>query len=284
MTTRNKLHALGYYVPKDPFLDPLNFTRALTAFQSPQRHGHSYSHSVTYSPRPSSPPPVASPHKAHHTPAPPSTMPSPTPPVAYLSQALVDAIQSAYDKKTRPTESYKVHRVLISKLDDLVDDLRSSNDGEGAAAGQGASGVNPTADLAALVKLVVASSAKDAPSSLRYLWTGRPDDVGKKRREKEAVWSDGEREREERENEREGRESKEREKDRERDKFSRGKERERDDRERDARSSGDESESNKPVRRVQRKIESWAACVLFLSLKLLSAHNLLLLVSGGQRS
>ena len=117
-------------------------------------------------------------------------MPSPTPPVAYLSQALVEAIQSAYDKKTRPTESYKVHRVLISKLDDLVDDLRSSGDGEGAPAGQIASGVNPTADLAALVKLVVASSAKDAPSSLRYLWTGRPDDVGKKRREKEAVWSE----------------------------------------------------------------------------------------------
>ncbi|EPT03801.1 hypothetical protein FOMPIDRAFT_1028638 [Fomitopsis schrenkii] len=255
LTTRNKLHALGYYVPKDPFLDPLNFTRALTAFQSPQRHGHSYTHSVTHSPRPSSPPRATSPHRANHTPAPPSTVPSPTPPVAYLSQAVVEAVQNAYDKKMRPTESYKVHRVLISKLDDL----RSSGDGDGAAAGQGASGVSPTADLAALVKLVVASSAKEAPSSLRYVWTGRPDDVGKKRREKEAVWSDGEREREEREIEKEVRDSREREKDKDRDRYARGKERERDDRERDTRSSGDESESHTPVRRVQRKIESWAA-------------------------
>lgn len=182
-------------------------------------------------------------------------MPSPTPPVAYLSQAVVEAVQNAYDKKMRPTESYKVHRVLISKLDDL----RSSGDGDGAAAGQGASGVSPTADLAALVKLVVASSAKEAPSSLRYVWTGRPDDVGKKRREKEAVWSDGEREREEREIEKEVRDSREREKDKDRDRYARGKERERDDRERDTRSSGDESESHTPVRRVQRKIESWAA-------------------------
>ncbi|KAH9844317.1 uncharacterized protein C8Q71DRAFT_826848 [Rhodofomes roseus] len=255
LTTRNKLHALGYYVPKDPFLDPYNFTRALTAFQSPQRHGHGYSHSISHSPRAPSPPRATSPHKAHHGSGAPSTAPSPIPPVAYLSQALVEAVQAAYDKKMRPTESYKVHRVLISKLDDLVDDLRSAGDVEGA------SGVSPTADLAALVRLVVASSAKDAPSSLRYLWTGRPDDVGKKRREKEAVWSDGEREREEREMERDSKDIREREKekDRDRDKSLREKDREKEERERDVRSSGDESESYKPVRRVQRKIESWAA-------------------------
>ncbi|KZT71574.1 hypothetical protein DAEQUDRAFT_763797 [Daedalea quercina L-15889] len=265
LTTRNKLHALGYYVPKDPFLDPHNFTRALTAFQSPQRHGHGHSHSVSvsYSPRAPSPPCTTSPSKAHFSTAAPSTVPSPTPPVAYLSQALVEAVQSAYDRKARPTESYKVHRVLISKLDDLVDDLRSAGDGDGAAAGQGASAVNPTADLAALVRLVVASSAKDAPSSLRYLWTGRPDDVGKKRREKEAVWSDGEREREEKDFERDGKENREREKDKDRDRDrgprDKDREKEREDRERDVRSSGDESETYKPVRRVQRKIESWAA-------------------------
>ncbi|KAH9938141.1 uncharacterized protein B0H18DRAFT_1099992 [Fomitopsis serialis] len=261
LTTRNKLHALGYYVPKDPFLDPGNFTRALTAFQSPQRHGHGYSHSIS-SPRTSSPPRATSPHKAHHGSIAPSTVPSPTPPVAYLSQALVEAVQAAYDKKMRPTESYKVHRVLISKLDDLVDDLRSAADGEGAPPGQGASGVNPTADLGALVRLVVASSAKDAPSSLRYLWTGRPDDVGKKRREKEAVWSDGEREREEKEVEKDTKENREREKDGteiETSREDKDREKEREERERDVRSSGDESESYKPVRRVQRKIESWAA-------------------------
>ncbi|TFY54139.1 hypothetical protein EVJ58_g9036 [Rhodofomes roseus] len=213
---------------------------------------------ATPSPTPHAPPPLPAqqrPHKAHHGSGAPSTAPSPIPPVAYLSQALVEAVQAAYDKKMRPTESYKVHRVLISKLDDLVDDLRSAGDVEGA------SGVSPTADLAALVRLVVASSAKDAPSSLRYLWTGRPDDVGKKRREKEAVWSDGEREREEREMERDSKDFREREKekDRDRDKSLREKDREKEERERDVRSSGDESESYKPVRRVQRKIESWAA-------------------------
>lgn len=152
----------------------------------------------------------------------------------------MEAIHSAYEKKARQNESYKVHRVLKSKLDDLASDLRTGTDSGGGGDGSSASGVVPTADMATFVKVVVGSS-KDAPHSLRYLWTGRPEEVGRKRREKEAVWSDAERE--------------EREKDGERD----GVKDARDERDKEMRSSGDESEAKPWPGRVQRKIESWAA-------------------------
>ncbi|KAF9821170.1 hypothetical protein IEO21_00778 [Rhodonia placenta] len=246
LTVRNKLHALGYYVPKDPFLDPQGFTRALAAYHAAKPHGHAHAHHLVHGhpPRGSSPPGsrtsptlVASSGPAAPSPSP---NPSPIPTVACLSHALVEAIHSAYEKKARQNESYKVHRVLKSKLDDLASDLRTGTDSGGGGDGSSASGVVPTADMATFVKVVVGSS-KDAPHSLRYLWTGRPEEVGRKRREKEAVWSDAERE--------------EREKDGERD----GVKDARDERDKEMRSSGDESEAKPWPGRVQRKIESWAA-------------------------
>ncbi len=132
--------------------------------------------------------------------------------------------------------------MLKNKLDDLATDLRThASDGGGT----NASTLSVTADLSAFVRCVV--STKDAPQSLRYLWTGRPGHAEKKRREKEAVWSDGEREREDREKERDG----------ERDAVKESKDKE--ERDREPR-SGDEGESVKPWSgRMQRKIESWAA-------------------------
>ncbi|CCM01577.1 uncharacterized protein FIBRA_03637 [Fibroporia radiculosa] len=258
MTIRNKLHALGHYVPKDPFLDPQGFTRALAACQMAKPHGPNLA--LTPSPRASSPP--ARNPSPNPTSTIPSSNPSPLPPTVYLSHQFVESIQSAYEKKTRQTEPYKVHRVLINKLDDLASDLRtgtstgSDAEGGGSAA---ASVLNPTADLGAFVRVVVGNS-RDAPHSLRYLWTGRLEETDKKRREKEALWSDTERDREERDRERDG------EKDgRGRDIWDKGwrekgKDRDELSREREVRSSGDESESLKPWSgRVQRKIESWAA-------------------------
>lgn len=160
----------------------------------------------------------------------------------------------------RQNESYKVHRVLINKLDDLAADLRTSADSEDMDTGA-ASGLNPTADLTAFIKVVVGSS-KDAPPSLRYFWTGRPEEVRKKRQEKEAVWSDGEREREGRqreEGEKEGGGKDGRDKDgREREKYQRGR-----DREKDLKSSDDEGDTKPWSGKVQRKLESWAVCVVY---------------------
>ncbi|KAI0921120.1 hypothetical protein AcV7_003406 [Taiwanofungus camphoratus] len=249
-TVRNKLQVLGIVVPKDPFLDPQAFTRALTTFQTSKPHGqtHSHAHHLVH--------PLSS---QNSPPTNPSTSPlsggAPSLPAAHLNEQLIKSIRSAYDKKMRQNESYKVHRVLINKLDDLAADLRTSADSEDMDTGA-ASGLNPTADLTAFIKVVVGSS-KDAPPSLRYFWTGRPEEVRKKRQEKEAVWSDGEREREGRqreEGEKEGGGKDGRDKDgREREKYQRGR-----DREKDLKSSDDEGDTKPWSGKVQRKLESWA--------------------------
>ncbi|KAI0650708.1 hypothetical protein C8Q79DRAFT_923901 [Trametes meyenii] len=232
-STRSKLHALGLVVPKDPFLDPVGFVRALATFHpskphahphSPHSHGHHHSHAVS----PTSPASTAA-----------TTIVAPSPlfpgsGVVFLTQGLIETIEVQHEK-VRQSESYKVHRVLKNKLDDLATDLRThaSDSGGGAA-----STLSVTSDLSAF--------------SLRYLWTGRPGYAEKKRREKEAVWSDGEREREDRDTHRDG----------DRDGFGKdGRERDERDRERDREPrSGDEGDFVKPWSgRVQRKIESWAA-------------------------
>lgn len=152
------------------------------------------------------------------------------------------AIQIAYDK-LKQSESYKVHRVLINKLDDLATDLRTgttpTNNAESTPR-SGAAFNTPTTDLGAFVKAaVLGGSAKDGAPSLRYLWTGRPQEVGRKRREKDFLSEpeDGERDG--------GKEGKEK-----------GTVVEK-----DVKSSEDEGEfvSGRPWSgRVQRKIESWA--------------------------
>ncbi|KAI0771647.1 hypothetical protein BD413DRAFT_625156 [Trametes elegans] len=245
LSTRSKLHALGLVVPKDPFLDPTGFVRALGTFHLPKSHPHPHSphshghhhHHHSHTPSPTS--------QANSVAATTTAAASPVTGSAtnavFLTQALIEAIDSQYEK-VRQSESYKVHRVLKNKLDDLATDLRTHASDSG---GTTASTLGVTSDLSAFVRCVV--TTKDAPQSLRYLWTGRPGYAEKKRREKEAVWSDGEREREERERDRDG----------ERDGATR--EREERDRDREPR-SGDEGEYVKPWSgRMQRKIESWTA-------------------------
>ncbi|KAH8105824.1 hypothetical protein BXZ70DRAFT_966334, partial [Cristinia sonorae] len=271
LTVRNKLQALGHPVPKDPFIDPAGFLKSLHSFQSSLKPG-SHSHTLSLSH-----------HSSHSTPVPPSAsiissstiaasnaststanvnmpMGGGTEGTVYLTHKLINAIQAAYDK-LKQSESYKVHRVLINKLDDLATDLRTSENKSksGGRWGQGSVFNNnqPVADLAVLVRCIggggVGPGDRGGPSSLRYLWTGRPEEVGRKRREKEIAEegdlveaegrTDKEKERGDREKEREGRE--------------------RMSVERDVKSSEDEGDIgylNKPWSgRMQRRIEVWAA-------------------------
>ncbi|KAI0638204.1 hypothetical protein C8Q77DRAFT_1187759 [Trametes polyzona] len=250
LSTRSKLHALGLVVPKDPFLDPSGFLRGLATLHSSKAHPHSHnshSHAHHHHSHASSP---TSPSNSVATSTTAVAQPpalSPNSSSVYLTQALIELIESQYEK-VRQSESYKVHRVLKNKLDDLATDLRTHASDTG---GTNASTLSVTADLSAFVRCVV--STKDAPQSLRYLWTGRPGHAEKKRREKEAVWSDGERERDERERDRDG----------ERDAGKDGRDRQDKDNEREKDReprSGDEGDFVKPWSgRMQRKIESWAA-------------------------
>lgn len=245
-------------MPKDPFIDPYGFIKSLAAFQTSSKpHNHDHKHSLSLSH-----------HYAYATSHPSSsTLPSAanTPSgsfaniasislaLTYLNRTLIQSIQVAFDK-FKQSESYKVHKVLINKLDDLATDLRTNPEAHGRSGGWGGlwSNVynNPTTDLDALVRVVFLSgNSKESASSLRYLWTGRPEELARKRREKEILNDNEEREMEakvEKEaREKERSHEKEREKEREREKPSED--------------EGDIIGGKPWSGRVQRKIESWAA-------------------------
>ncbi|PIL37168.1 hypothetical protein GSI_00860 [Ganoderma sinense ZZ0214-1] len=243
LSTRTKLFALGVVVPKDPFLEPMAFVKALSVFHSKTHPQTSHTHLAP-------PPSPTIPSGSNGS----SSTASPAPPtpnsafssgnMTFLTPELIETIESHYEK-SRQSESYKVHRVLKNKLDDLATDLRTHVTESGGTTN--ATTLSVTSDLAAVARCAVAS--KDAPQSLRYLWTGRPGHAGKKRREKEAPWSDVERDRDNKEQEKDGgkdvlgKEGK--------DKDERDKERDR-----EARSC---DEGDRPWGgRMQRKIESWA--------------------------
>lgn len=171
----------------------------------------------------------------------------------YLSQPLIEAIANAYDK-AKQNDTYKVHRVLINKLDDLATDLRNTETGSGKGLFGGANNFTPTTDLAKFVK-VITESSKDGAPSLRYLWTGRTADVVRKRKEKEAIWSEGEEKEREKEHGKDEKEKAKHDKDKEKEK----------DKERDPRSSDDEGDfmGGMPWSgRMQRRIGGWTAYAL----------------------
>ncbi|KAM5540531.1 hypothetical protein V8D89_005989 [Ganoderma adspersum] len=243
LSTRTKLFALGVVVPKDPFLEPTAFVKALSVFHSKTHPQTSHSHLI---PPPSPTMPLGSNGS--------SSTASPAPPtpssafgsgnVVFLTPELIETIESHYGK-SRQSDSYKVHRVLKNKLDDLATDLRTHVTENGG--GTNATTLSVTSDLAAIARCAVTS--KDAPQSLRYLWTGRPGHAENKRREKEALWSDGERDRDDKDKDKDG----------EKDVLGKeGKDRDERDRERD-REARSCDEGDRPWSgRVQRKIESWA--------------------------
>ena len=164
--------------------------------------------------------------------------------VAFLTLPILESINAAYDKM-KQNEGYKVHRVLINKLDDLATDLRTNPDpgGSNKTLFGWANSLKATADLEKFVS-IIRQNNKAGCASIRYLWLGRPGEVERKRKEKEAIWSEGEEKAREKELEKE---AKGREKEREKEKF-----------EKDFKSSDDEDELPWSGR-VQRKLENWTA-------------------------
>jgi hypothetical protein len=142
----------------------------------------------------------------------------------FLGPRLLRALNGAFDK-ARQNEQYKVHKVLLNKLDDLATDLRAgTDDGGGPNVGAGGDACTPTHNAAAFARSL-AQSAKDGAPGLAALWAGRAPRIEGRRRD---VVSDGE-----------------------------------DERATDVKSTDEEADgaSAKPWSgRMQRKIESWTKC------------------------
>src|ERR1700692_2090035 len=144
-------------VPKDPFLHPQSFCAALAAYTQSQSSSTMHASSTSLS--------ISSPfHTPHipylHTPVTNSTpvlnvigptshntaphaAPSPTPPnpttisntaatptqvMVSLTLPLINSIATTF-AKSRSSDSRKMHRVLLNKLDDLATDLRGGEVG-----------------------------------------------------------------------------------------------------------------------------------------------------------
>lgn len=191
VTVRNKLRAIGFnhMIPKDPFLDPEGFITGLSQYHFSGRahHGHgSSATSLTSTPNLS----ISSYHNNHN----PATNGSPpgdgsqSSSVLYLSRPVIEAISHSYEK-ARQSDSYKVHRVLLNKLDDLTTDIRSAaSGGDGHLSGDaGGWAMNPTLDMALFVRGVVSGDKKEGITSLRLLWTGRVSVLQERRRPPEPV-------------------------------------------------------------------------------------------------
>ncbi|KAA1466389.1 hypothetical protein DENSPDRAFT_831206 [Dentipellis sp. KUC8613] len=186
--TRLKLYALGFnQLPKDPFLEPQAMVQGVHSFCNARTSfsGTAYTK------------------------------------LSFVTLELLETVNAAYEK-FRQSESYKVHRVLLNKLDDLTTDLRTAS-----PLGNSSSQIpEPTTDLGLLVKIIL-SHGKEATASLRYLWTGRPLLLARRRRERLGLAAVSDAEDEERERT-------------------------------DGKSTEDEADLNRwSSKRVQRKIESW---------------------------
>lgn len=239
IATRNKLNAMSFAVPKDPFFYPRRFTRTLALFVN-QRLAHHPISANSHSPASTTSvgAGVGAPVFCHH---------------AYLNITLVERIDLAFEKH-RAADAYKLHRVVLNKLDDLTAATTtaiasaSSKSGLSHAHGHGHTRalsltgrerdaealMEGTTDLAAFVGTLTGASGRAGPGapSVKCLWMGRLELLERKR--VEGVLSDAEEERE-------------RERERERSDFS------------------DEDGEN-PFRmpwsnKVQKKLEGWAGCV-----------------------
>ncbi|KAL5530150.1 hypothetical protein ACEPAF_6407 [Sanghuangporus sanghuang] len=182
LSMRNKLSAIGFQaVPKDPFFQPRQFTRCLAAFVN-QR--------LAQAPSPTSTPCPAVNH-------------------AYLNLTLIKVIDSAYDKY-RSTEPYKLHRVVLNKIDDFTSATQSAMSSSRDASHSRSMSlslskdreaevlVECTSDLANFVNRIDFLHKKDYGASIRYLWTGKFDQLERKKQEslQDDMDEDKERERE----------------------------------------------------------------------------------------
>lgn len=167
LSMRNKLSAIGFQaVPKDPFFHPRQFTRCLAAFVN-QR--------LAQAPSPTSAPIPAVNH-------------------AYLNLTLIKLIDSAYEKY-RSAEQYKLHRVVLNKIDDFTSATQSAiSSSKDASHSRSISLsiskdreaellVECTSDLANFVNKIDFLQKKDYGASIRYLWSGKFDQLERKRLE-----------------------------------------------------------------------------------------------------
>jgi len=136
-------------VPRDPFFEPRPFVSSLASFHYSSRNN------------------------SHPLPQPSSNI------------ALIEAINAAHDR-FKQSESFKVHRVLKSKIGDLTTDLRTTPNQNPPTIN-----VGTTSNLSAFVTGVM-SGGKDVSSTLRYLWSGRVLEL--KIQRGGGINSDGERE------------------------------------------------------------------------------------------
>ncbi|KAI0053522.1 hypothetical protein FA95DRAFT_1600673 [Auriscalpium vulgare] len=216
---RNKLYALGFgqYIPKDPFLDPQRFLQAIANFQA--------SRLFTGLPSTTQGTPILQSTAPHSTQGLAGLVPVIGAAQPILTDDILSAIDVAYDK-SRTTESYKVHRVLLNKLDDSTQHVMTE----------------PTADMTVFIRFVQGRASKDGVPSLRWLWSGRAEALGRKGKDKDGVGKDGGRERIWSDGEEEERERVDRERDGPGEDFS----------------TGEENDYKVwSSKRVQRKLESW---------------------------
>ncbi|KAI5124996.1 hypothetical protein M0805_007420 [Coniferiporia weirii] len=178
LSMRNKLSVIGLQaVPKDPFLHPRRFTRSLAQFVN-QRINQNQATTPS------------GPTICHH---------------AYLNLTLIKHIDLAYDKY-RSSDAYKLHRVVLNKLDDFTSATTSAMTSSKGGIRHGRSLslslsskerdaeslLDGTSDLATFVTKMGLLRGKDCPSSVRCLWTGRFDTLERKRQD--CIWSDAEEE------------------------------------------------------------------------------------------
>lgn len=206
---RNKLSIMGFSMSKDPFFYPRRFTRTLSTFVN-QRVAHA-------------PMSASSPAPSMHAGA-GGYQPQPFCHHAYLNLKLIERIDLEFDKH-RTSDAYKLHRVVLNKIDDITTATTSAIASASSKSGLGHAHtrsfslshhgkerdaevlIEGTTDLGAFVSKINSATSlgtralKDAGAqSLKYLWTGKVDQLERKRLE--GVLSDAEEERE-REKERE---------------------------------------------------------------------------------
>lgn len=174
---RNKLNLLLQGIPKDPFLQPRRFVRALAQFVNQRVNLYSKSSGSASA-------------ICHH---------------AYFNLKLIKDIDRAFEKY-RSSDAYRLHRVVFNKLDDFTSATTNAmtSSAKGLRHGKSLSLsltskdaeslLDCTTDLAAFVNKVNSVRSKDCSQSLRYLWSGRLEALERKRIE--SVWSDAEEERE----------------------------------------------------------------------------------------
>jgi len=191
LCARNKLAALVQGVPKDPLLHPHEFLVVLSSYAYSQINGGHPT--VTHFTGAGSTSPVSSvpihSNLSASTSSPTHTAISPTTvgvPFVYLTLSMYNTLQSTYER-LRHTDSRRVHRVLLSRLDvsltseeDTDEERRGLGERVMGLVGRTNAGaecvVSPTADMGGLMKTVLSGRDRE---KVRDRERGREGDRGR---------------------------------------------------------------------------------------------------------